>query len=113
MGKQLLAGLVLLLVGCSGGGVSGPVDSSGRLSSDAAGHKIELLTYPGCAQTEVLGDRMMSVLAKLEHSAGFEVVQMDELSPDDLKTGYGSPTVLVNGSDLMGHDPPAEPAAPS
>jgi hypothetical protein len=49
-----------------------------------------------------------------EPRVAFVVVKQDELDSQDPRTGYATPTVLVDGADLFGLDEPKPPyAAPS
>jgi hypothetical protein len=68
---------------------------------------IEFLSFEGCPHAPVLRQRLDEALQAL----GMTVtpVLMDLLSlceASDLRSGFGSPTILVNGRDLFGMDCP-------
>lgn len=73
--------------------------------------QVAFLTRRGCASSPILYGRVLAALER--RGAGIEVVvHIDGLPPDDPRTGYGTPTVLIEGEDLFGLETPA-PAAPT
>lgn len=48
-----------------------------------------------------------TAVKKLDRSAKFTVTDVDTLAANDVKRGYGTATVLVNGRDLFGMPKPA------
>lgn len=75
--------------------------------------EIVFLTREGCVGTPVMRGRLEEALRKKGLPEAFRVIDMDEVDKDDVRTGYGTPTVLIDGSDLMGAPVPEEPAVPT
>lgn len=73
---------------------------------------ITFLTRHGCANSPLLRARLEEALDSLELDAALEVVDIATLAATDHRTGYGTPTILVDGEDLFGHPRPL-PAAPA
>lgn len=73
---------------------------------------ISFLTRPGCANSPLLQARLMEAIQTLGLEATLAVVDVTTLAAADHRTGYGTPTVLVDGKDLFGHPEPL-PAAPA
>jgi hypothetical protein len=48
----------------------------------------------------------------LNQRIAVDVVDVGKLAESDYRTGYGTPTILLNGQDLLGAPIPA-PAAPT
>jgi hypothetical protein len=75
-------------------------------------HEILFLTRPGCSQSPYLHGRLYSAL----HATGIGlrpvIVDVGDLPSDDPRTGYGTPTILVDGQDLFGAPVP-KPAGPT
>jgi len=64
--------------------------------------EITFLTRPGCPNSPAMLDNLTSALAEVGVAASVATVDLGELAKDDVRTGYGTPTVLVNGEDLFG-----------
>lgn len=69
---------------------------------------IEFLSFDGCPHAPVLRSRLDEAL----HALGMTVtpVALDLLSlyqANDFRSGFGSPTILVNGLDLFGMESPS------
>ena len=73
---------------------------------------ITFLTRPGCANSPLLQARLVEAIRSLELDATLAVVDMSTLAATDHRTGYGTPTILVEGEDLFGQPRPL-PAAPA
>jgi len=71
--------------------------------------RIELLGFPDCPGTPALRGHLRAALAALGGGLAFDDVNQEALAPDDLRRGWPTPTVLVDGADLF--DLPA-PVAP-
>lgn len=71
---------------------------------------ITLLGFDGCPMTPLMKQRLEEAITRLEPS--LKLIQIDQHSLDasDLRRGYPAPTVVVNGSDLYGMQPPASPS---
>ena len=76
-------------------------------------HEIVFLTREGCAGTPLMRARFEEALRKKGLPEAFRVIDMDEVDEDDVRTGYGTPTVLIDGKDLMGAPAPKEPSVPT
>jgi hypothetical protein len=57
--------------------------------------KIEYLTKPNCEPSEAMYPRLVEVLG----AEGFETVDLTQLHVDDVRRGYDTPTLLVDGVD--------------
>ena len=74
-------------------------------------HEFTLLTMPGCARTEAMLVNFQEALRKKGLAEAIRLVNLDDLALDDVRTAYGSPTVLVDGKDVMGLPTPTAPSA--
>ena len=63
---------------------------------------LELLTRPGCALTVPMRARLDAALVSLGMPVSYAVIDLTTLPRDDVRRGYGSPTVLLEGADLFG-----------
>jgi hypothetical protein len=88
--------LVVVLLGVLVGGVSLATQST----------KLEFLTRDGCVNTDRMRANLDAALRSLERPIDYVVTDADMLDPSDVKRGYGTPTVLVNGRDLFGMPTP-------
>lgn len=88
-------------------------DAMERMGADLLGAaqamKIELLGFPGCPNTPVMRDHLSAALASLGGSLGFDDINQEALASDDLRRGWPTPTVLVDGADLFGMAAPTNP----
>ena len=73
--------------------------------------KITFLTRKGCPNSPVMYQRLMSELAERRIAQEPETVDIGHLEKGDLRTGYGTPTVLIDDVDLFGLETPA-PTSP-
>lgn len=73
--------------------------------------KIELLGFPSCPDTPALRDNLRAALegAKEGVAEGRTFVEINQASlpESDLRRGWPTPTILVNGRDLFGMEAPA------
>lgn len=74
--------------------------------------QIEFLTRANCRNSDKLIVELYAALAQLAAEATPVIVDLDKLKQSDYRTGYGTPTILVNGVDLFGAPKP-EPATPA
>ncbi len=70
--------------------------------------RIEFLTKPDCEASEAMYPRVVEVLG----ADGFVAVDITQLSLDDGRRGYDTPTLWVDGADLFGLVPRTDLAAP-
>ena len=73
--------------------------------------EVTLLTRKGCPGSPVMLRNLVAVLTSRGMSGDLVAVDIGKLPQDDIRTGYGTPTVLVDGKDLYGRNVSA-PAAP-
>jgi hypothetical protein len=74
--------------------------------------EVMFLTRKGCPGSPAMLKNLVAVLTSHGMSADLMTVDIGDLPTDDIRTGYGSPTVLVDGRDLFGRSVVA-PAAPT
>ncbi len=64
--------------------------------------KIELLGFPDCPNTPEMRDQLKAALGTIGGGWTFMDVNQRALPPGDLRRGYPTPTILVDGRDLYG-----------
>jgi len=72
---------------------------------------VTFLTREGCPKSPAMYANLRAALATHDWAGDPVVVDIGELPEDDPRTGFGTPTVLVDGVDLFGLRTP-QPAAP-
>jgi copper chaperone CopZ len=70
---------------------------------------LQFLSFPSCPNTPELRERLGKALAELGIDLEVTEVNLLELAKDDPRLCYGAPTILINGSDLLGQDPAKRP----
>ncbi len=70
---------------------------------------LEFLTRDGCRNTPVMLENLKQAIAEGKISADYTIIQQASLKPDDPRTGYPTPTILVNGKDIFDLPVPAPP----
>ena len=75
-------------------------------------HRIVFLTREGCAGSPLMLERLRAALEKGDLNVALEIVDTTSLAEDDVRTGFGTPTVLVDREDLLGAESPG-PRPPS
>ena len=73
--------------------------------------RIQFLTREGCVNTPLMRSNLDAALELLSWD-GYTAVDVVSLPEDDLRLGYGTPTVLVDGDDIMGAPKPKYPGGP-
>lgn len=71
---------------------------------------IELLGLPGCPNTPTMRRNLTEALHVVGMSLRFDDVNQERLPAADVRRGYPTPTVLVDGADLYGLPTPTGPA---
>jgi hypothetical protein len=61
--------------------------------------RIQLLTFPGCPLAAVARAELEAALAEYGNVGYEEIDILDPGTPEELR-GWGSPTILVDGSDI-------------
>ena len=74
--------------------------------------RIEFLTTDGCPNTPLMLKNLEAALKSLGLENQYTPVDVSQLPADDPRIGYGTPTVLVDGIDLMGMAKPPVPGFP-
>ena len=77
---------------------------------NAAQPTIELLGFPGCPNTPAMRDNLQAALASIGKGWTFADTNQEKLPASDLRRGWPTPTVLVDGRDLFGMPAPAAPS---
>tara|TARA_R110000744_G_scaffold344399_1_gene449776 strand:+ start:262 stop:663 length:402 start_codon:yes stop_codon:yes gene_type:complete len=67
-------------------------------------HSIEFLYFDGCPNTPRLRETLELALNTTDQH--FTPIDMTTLDENDLRRGYGSPTILVDNQDLFGAPAP-------
>ena len=71
-------------------------------------HSIEFLYFDGCPNTPALRKTLEAALTQT--SGSFTAVDLAQLPDDDIRRGYGSPTILINGHELFAMPEPESPS---
>lgn len=71
---------------------------------------IELLGFPGCPNTPAMRENLRAALRSIGGDARFLDTDQEALPPGDLRRGWPTPTILVNGADLFGLPAPTAPS---
>ena len=72
------------------------------------GPRLQVLSFEGCPNAGILAASLEEACAQLGLPVSLiEYVDLGDLDDDDPRRGWGSPTILVDGADLMGLEPPA------
>jgi hypothetical protein len=65
--------------------------------------KITFLSFEGCPNTPAMLESLQKAVNTLDIKSQIERLNIYELAErNDIRAGYGSPTILVNGKDLFG-----------
>ena len=72
------------------------------------GPRLQVLSFEGCPNAGILSASLEEACAQVGLPVSLiEQVNLADLDDDDPRRGWGSPTILVDGADLMGLEPPA------
>ena len=67
--------------------------------------RIQLLSHPGCPNASAAREQILKACVIAGVAAEIEEIDtMSEATPEQLR-GWGSPTVLIDGEDLVGESP--------
>lgn len=100
------AAVLGILAGCA----ATPDQTARPAAMHAAQPAIELLGFPGCPNTPALRDHLRAALASIGTGWTFKDTNQEALPEHDLRRGWPTPTVLVNGRDLFGMPAPTAPS---
>lgn len=99
------AAVLGLLAGCAA-----PTVHPGRSAAvNTVQPKIELLGFDDCPNTPAMRANLVAALASIGGGWTFADSNQEELPEGDLRRGYPTPTVLVNGRDIYGLPVPTAP----
>ena len=80
----------------------------------AQGVSIVFLTREGCTNTPLLENNLKIAISELSSGIQYQVLDQANLSAEDSRAGYPTPTILLRGHDLFGLPQPTPPfPAPS
>ncbi|MCW5940814.1 MAG: hypothetical protein KIS66_01190 [Fimbriimonadaceae bacterium] len=99
--------LGLIVIGCKGQ----PERSEDRMTKRSA-MSLEFLSRQGCVNTPKMRHNLDSALREIRGDTDYKVIDVGDLPRSDLRRGYGTPTVLLGGNDLMGMPKPSPSAEP-
>ena len=74
----------------------------GEHAAPLAAPRIELLGFPSCPNTPAMRANLAAALKSMGTGWSFVEVDQELLPEGDVRRGYPTPTVLVNGRDLYG-----------
>ena len=63
---------------------------------------VQILSIPGCPNAAAMRANLAEALAALGAACPVREIDLQKLAKDDRRLCFGSPTVLVNGNDLLG-----------
>jgi hypothetical protein len=69
---------------------------------DANLMRVEFLTRDGCAGSLEMRANLNEAIAGLRQQVRVDAVDVATLAQTDYRTGYGTPTILIEGEDLLG-----------
>lgn len=99
-----------VMLGVLAGCAATPHQTARPAAMNAAQPAIELLGFPGCPNTPAMRDHLNAALASIGKGWTFTDTDQERLPESDLRRGWPTPTVLVNGRDLFGMPPPDGPS---
>jgi hypothetical protein len=68
---------------------------------------LQFLSFEGCPDAEAVRAHLVEALERLGLPGRVQTVDLRKLPRDDPRLCWGSPTVLVDGADLMGEPMPS------
>lgn len=104
-----LAGLTAIVAGVASC-ASNQRPASRSQTMHAAQPAIELLGFPGCPNTPELRESLRAALTSIGEGWTFKDTNQEALPVHDLRRGWPTPTILVNGRDLFGMPAPTAPS---
>ena len=66
--------------------------------------RVQLLTFPGCPNAPPTRERLLGVLRSLGHHEPIDEVNLEVRDAPAGLSGYGSPTILIDGVEIEGAD---------
>jgi hypothetical protein len=71
--------------------------------------ELQFLTREGCQNTARMLENLNAAIATGKVSATYTLIQQDGLSRDDPRSGYPTPTILLDDRDIFGLSVPQQP----
>lgn len=71
--------------------------------------QLVFLTRDGCSNTDRMRANLDEALASLGQPIAYEMLSLESLSESDVRIGYPTPTLLLDGRDLFGMPEPTPP----
>lgn len=71
--------------------------------------RIELLGFPDCPNTAIIRENLRTALKSIDADLTFRDIDQEALPESDIRRGWPTPTVLVNGRDLFDMPSPNSP----
>lgn len=68
---------------------------------------IELLGFGGCPNTPTMRNHLTAALASIGKGWTFADIDQEAMPTDDIRRGYATPTILIDGQDLYGLPAPS------
>ncbi|MBL8765166.1 MAG: hypothetical protein JNM07_12945 [Phycisphaerae bacterium] len=99
------AAVLGMLAGCA----ATPDRTARPAAMNAAQPDIELLGFPGCPNTPAMRANLKAALTAVGKGWTVKDTNQEQLPEGDLRRGYPTPTILVNGRDLYGLPVPTAP----
>lgn len=107
--------LLYFLLACAFASSACSVDEPGattankHITANRSEVKLEFLTRDGCRNTPQLLENLKAAISKGKIPAEFTLVHQASLPADDPRTGYPTPTILIDGRDVFGLPAPQRP----
>ncbi|MBI2856858.1 MAG: hypothetical protein HYX95_00940 [Chloroflexi bacterium] len=78
---------------------------SSIISKRSTQARVQLLRFPDCPDAAAAGVALRRVLAECNLPAEFEEIDITAPGTPEALARWGSPTILINGKDLVGETP--------
>ena len=88
---------------------TGEANSTRDVNDNKSNVELQFLTREGCSNTPRMMENLKAAIASGKLPAQYVVVQQAALSPDDPRTGYPTPTILMEGKDIFDLPVPQQP----
>jgi hypothetical protein len=102
-------GLLLFMASSYGCTVAQGAPGGGASESERSLKDLVLLVREGCSGSAELRDNVGQALESLAPRPTLQVVDQGSLASDDPRTGYPTPTLLLDDADLFGLPVPRPP----
>lgn len=86
-----------------------PTTVSEKMDPKRPNVELQFLTRDGCKNTERMLENLNAGISNGNITAKYVLIRQENLPADDPRTGYPTPTILVNGRDIFGLPVPEQP----